>query len=396
MPKNIPDQYVRRQFYLIGLGNRLGDIFAAELNKSNRDSRAILYDMLPEIFDKRPLSKIRARKLEQLADDIAEVRGERLTRFRDQFEAELEKMVAGEFKKNDEIYSSAPVDYEDKEDPVAFWPLILSGAIIDGQTIDEWFDGFKTADKARIQQSISSGVVNGMSEKQIATQLLGTKSQNYRDGDLNISQNSARTLARTITSGTAVLARSEWADSVKKKSQRKTGLSTGLIVGGMDLVEVFSAVLDSYTTWLCASLSGNTYEIGVGPYPPLHYNCRSSRYPIPRVMSAPETLSVVGISFIDNAKRTVGNDEWFDKSKAEKETAVLDQKKAWLKKNFGELPENMEFEQWFSKQPSTFQRDYLGKSRYDAWTNGDLEIGDFVAPSGQRYTIEQLEKKGVL
>ena len=109
MATNLPDDYIRRQFYVIGLGNRLGDEFVNELNKSNRDSRAILFEMLPEIFEKRPLSRIRADMLEDLADEVAVARGERIARFREEFEALLAVLIRGEFRKSNEIYSRIPL-----------------------------------------------------------------------------------------------------------------------------------------------------------------------------------------------------------------------------------------------------------------------------------------------
>ncbi|MCP4712573.1 MAG: hypothetical protein GY869_28440, partial [Planctomycetes bacterium] len=296
MAKNneLPDEYVRRQFYVIGLGNRLGDEFVTELNKSNRDSRGILYDQLPEIYEKRPLSKIRSRLLENLADEIAVGRDEHIDRYRQRFEEELALLIAGEFKKSNQAYADLPDEVapiEEEEDSIPFIPLILTGAAFDGLTMDQWFDGFKESDRDRVYQSISAGVNNGESEKEIVTGLLGTKQQRGKDGALSASQNSARRLSRTVTAGVANTARTTWARSANKKTPKLKKKD------GLDLVEVYSAVLDSRTSFICASLNGNVYEVGIGPIPPLHPNCRSARYPIPRVLANPNKLKVDGMNW---------------------------------------------------------------------------------------------------
>jgi len=394
MANNLPDQYIRRQFYVIGLGNMLGDEFARELNDSDRDSRAILLEMLPEIFDKRPLSRIRADKLERLADEIAEVRGERMIRYRDEFEKMLGVLVRGEYQKSNETFSKLPIDEEEpEEDPTLIIPLLLANGIYSGGTIDEWFESFRAGDRTRIGRAISQGVANNESAEAIATGLFGTKAQKFRDGALVTSQNSARMLARTVTAGVANRARSAWADAYQKTVGAK---KKGQMVSSGKLLEVFSAILDSKTSFLCASLSGNTYAVGTGPYPPLHPNCRSTRYPIPSEMAHPSTLKVNGVDFSKNARRRVGGKAWDSQGVAQHTAEVLTEKKRWLEKNIGTLPESMDFEPWFARQPKSFQRDYLGKNRFARWDSGDLDMGDFVAPSGSRYTIAQLVNKGIL
>jgi hypothetical protein len=268
MPTNLSDEYIRRQFYAIGLGNRFGDVFVDELNSSHRDSRLILFDMLPSIFATRPMTRVRADKLESLADDIAESRGEYIDRFRVQFEEELAVLVRGEVAKSNTAFNAVSESmgrkFEFDEDDDSIAPLVLGYAAFNGLTIDQHFEQFKAADRSRINQTVSASVNNGETERQVAQSLIGTKAQNYKDGALNASNNSARTLARTVTAGVANAARSVWAQKVSSKKN-------------ISLLEVYSAILDSRTSFVCASLSGNVYEVGVGPYPPIHRNCRSSR-----------------------------------------------------------------------------------------------------------------------
>ena len=66
-----------------------------------------------------------------------------------------------------------------------------------------------------------------------------------------------------------------------------TNLSTqtfGLIVTKNQQIfsqhERFVAVVDKNTTDLCEGLDGQIFPVGVGPSPPLHYGCRSGRFPV--------------------------------------------------------------------------------------------------------------------
>ena len=54
--------------------------------------------------------------------------------------------------------------------------------------------------------------------------------------------------------------------------------------------ELYVAVLDNRTTPICRSLHGKVFEIGVGPYPPLHFWCRSLRIALLRGVGPPVFL----------------------------------------------------------------------------------------------------------
>lgn len=395
MAKNLPDSFIRRQFYITGFGNQLGDEFVTELNKSNATTYALLLEMLPEIIGTRPLTRARADRLERLGRLIADERGTYIDRFRRNFEKELDRIVALEFAANTKEFRSIPLyeEIEDDSNYFAFFLLLMANGSYDGQTVDQWFQGFKEGDAQRIKQQAAIGINNGLKPEEIARSIVGTKSQGYADGIVSQSQNSARTLARTVTTGITNQSRKLWSETTGANMRRLSGAEKK---GNPILLEVFSAILDSRTTFLCASLSGNIYPVGQGYFPPLHKNCRSSRYPIPFELAHPDALNIPNFDFSNAAKRRIGREAWDMMNPAQHATEILEQKKSWLRKNVGRLPEEMGFTSWFNDQPVKFQRDYLGPNRYARWKTGDLDIGDFVAPDGAMYTIDQLVSKGIL
>lgn len=108
---------------------------------------------------------------------------------------------------------------------------------------------------------------------------------------------------------------------------------------GSNYTEIYAAIMDYKTTKVCASLNGNEYELGKGPIPPLHINCRSQRLP-----------------------------------KAPDEDI--------------ELPS---FEEWLNSEGSDFQKAYLGPNRYKLWKSGEFTLDKFVSPDLKYYTLEQLK-----
>ena len=395
MPKNLPDSYVRRQFYVNGLGNRLGDEFVNELNKSNSGVYAILLEMLPDIINTRPLTKRRAKMLEDLGEEIAAYRGTYILRFKNDFEEELDRLIKLEFAANKREFEDVPLYQEipEQENQDALALLILGNGIYNGRTIDESFETFSEADAGRIKDQAAFGVTQDMTPEEIGRSIVGTKTQRHKDGIVSTSINSARSMARTITTGVSNAARKAWATTTGAQIRRLRGAGKK---GSPILLEVYSAILDSRTTFLCSSLSGNTYKVGDGPYPPLHPNCRSTRYPIPYELAHPSTLKIPGVDFSKTARRRIGGKAWDAMTPEQHRAEILEQKKRWLRKNVGRLPEDMDFEPWFNEQPVKFQRDYLGPNRYARWESGDLDIGSFIAPDGSRYTIDELVNKGVL
>lgn len=384
---NISDEYIRQQFYIIGLGNWLGDLFVSRLNQSRRSSHAILLEMLPKIWSMRPLSAQRAKYLKDLAREVAESRGEQVTRFRKEFEETLKILTQRIFAKSNELYTKIPLDGEPDENPVAVIPILLGSFLYQGATIDDWFINFKHTDEERIRRGIQAGVVNNRSSKQIMQDLFGSREQQWRDGELNASNNFARSMIRTLVTGLSTAALGMWTTNYSKRFPMR---------------EVYTAILDSRTTFRCASLHGGIYEVGVGPYPPQHMNCRSHRYPIPDVLAFPSRLkadmsaNLAGKDFVTDARRRVGGAQWDKLTFAGKTQAITDEKSRWLLRNVGDTTTELGFGQWFGRQPEAFKKDYLGPTRYAAWKKNDLTIDALVSPQGHRYTIAELEQRGVL
>lgn len=57
----------------------------------------------------------------------------------------------------------------------------------------------------------------------------------------------------------------------------------------------YSAIMDSKTSYICASLDGNVFVAGEQPVPPMHFNCRSILIPITKYESYTPTEEIEGM-----------------------------------------------------------------------------------------------------
>ena len=133
-----------------------------------------------------------------------------------------------------------------------------------GRTLSEWGMDIRTNDWMRISDQIRIGVVQGESSSAIAQGVVGTAKLKGTDGVTQITRRHAETISRTATT------------HFMGVSQNK------IVLLNEDLFdnELFVAVLDGVTTKECRRFNGQHFPLGVGPQPPINWNCRSRRIPV--------------------------------------------------------------------------------------------------------------------
>lgn len=129
--------------------------------------------------------------------------------------------------------------------------------------------------------------------------------------------------------------------------------------------EKYLATLDSSTTILCAGLDGNIYPIGVGPHPPLHYNCRSLRIPV--IDSKYGLDGLVG----DRPYSKYTDDG----------TYVA-----------GPVSADTKYSAWLRTQSNKFQDEFLGPERGDLFRSGKIPLDKFVDHNFKLIKIKDLKK----
>jgi hypothetical protein len=209
---------------------------------------------------------------------------------------------------------------------------------------DEVYD-LETARVTRIEQAIRIGMIEGETNADIIQRIRGSKILNYKDGILQRSRDDVERLVRTSITHITARARDELyqANESVVKAWR------------------FTATLDRRTTVICASLDGQVFDLGNGPMPPRHSNCRSSTTPILK------SWQELGISA---------------KELTESTRASMD----------GQVPESLTYQEWLKKQPQDVVDDVLGKTKGRLFNEGGLTLDRFVDFKGEVYTLAELKK----
>lgn len=121
------------------------------------------------------------------------------------------------------------------------------------------------------------------------------------------------------------------------------------------------SVLDSRTSLVCAGRDGEEYDVGVGPRPPAHYNCRSDTVPVIDPAFRLDELLPGGTRTSRNAD---GEIEFIS-----------------ARKTYGG---------WLKQQPPEVIDEVLGVERSRLFRSGKLSIDKFTDPTGRTYTLKEL------
>ena len=258
---------------------------------------------------------------------------------------------------------------------------IATSRPFEGRTLREWSKHIEREDLRRIGAAIRTGMATGEPGPSIARRIVGTARLRGRDGVTQITRVHADSITRTAVNHIGNAARAE------------------LYRENADLfdLERFVATLDGRTTLVCASNDGETFKVGLGPRPPLHWRCRSLR--IPQIGAGPISLRparpatergllrefAVGKGIKVPSRRSGlprGTKGAYDAFKARR-----------LRELTGRLPARTRYGEWLRGQSREFQDDVLGPTRAKLFRDGRLELDRFVNRNGDQIPIKDLAAK---
>ena len=226
-----------------------------------------------------------------------------------------------------------------------------------GRLLSEWASSIESTAMARIRDAVRMGVVENQTTPQIVKRIVGTKTQGYADGIIEIDRRAAESVVRTAVSHVAGFTRQRFHEA------------------NSDLIKAisWSSTLDLRTTPGCQIRDGLTYTNAAHPAPighsvpwlggpgALHWCCRSSGVPITK------SWKELGIDMADLPAGT---------------RASMD----------GQVASETSYGQWLAKQSAERQDEVLGPARGKLLREGGIGFDKFFNDKGRFYTLGDLER----
>lgn len=251
----------------------------------------------------------------------------------------------------------------------------------EGRVMRDWAKKMASDDLARIGNAIQLGMVAGEDIPSITKRVLGTKALRGADGMTEVTRRQATAIVRT-----AVM-------HISSES------NAALMAANADIAleEYFVATLDSRTTPICKSLDGKRFELGKGPRPPLHWQCRSLRVAAmaDELIGNRPAKPFVERELIEQYARenNLGKITSRDGLPRGTKGAYDKWESKRLRELIGQVPAKTTYQEWLTRQSNAFQDDTLGKTRAKLFRDGGLKLDRFVNSNGDQLTLKQLAGK---
>lgn len=215
------------------------------------------------------VSRSDLREMEELIRDVRNMRAIAWRRIETLLRREFERQAKARPR---ELRSAIREVSDDKITmPTEAAILAILGRKFEGRTLAEWIKTQERNDAQRIATQIRLGRMLREPPERIARRVLGEA----RVVGANGATESARRRLTELVGLAGVF--------VLNAAQREFFV----VNDGIFDRELYVAVLDDRTTNICRSLNGKVFAIGSGPYPPLHFWCRSVRIALLRGVGPP-------------------------------------------------------------------------------------------------------------
>ena len=340
--EEILDANVRHQIYL----QRLSTSKVKEIIKIVEASEREIVQFLLN----KELTEFSQTRLKAILSEVRAINKGLYTYLSDNLKSSLPELAEYEsdFQYN-LIKSSLPIELNLAKPSLDLLKSLVTSKPMQGRFILDELKDLTKQKTVLIEKALRLGLIEGETTPQIIRRIRGTKSLNYKDGVLYRSRSDIERLVRT--SITHITARAR--DS--------------LFQANADVVKgwLFVATLDNRTSKICISLDGTKYDVGKGPMPPRHPNCRSTSSPILK------------------SWKELGLD--LNEIPASKRPFVTE-------KLTGTVPDNVNYQNWLRRQPEGFVEDVLGKTKAKLFTDGKMSADKFFDYSGKELTLKELRK----
>ena len=340
--ERILDRELNHQINVLGFSNRVIRRIIAILNRVDPD----LMSKVIEARERLPQAQFTADRLDHLLDNLRRLNAQAYTEAAAELASELQDLTTAEVEFQVRTLSAEAPIHVAAVAPQEVYAAAMARPF-QGKLLKEWMSNLEEGKAAAIRDAIRIGYIEGETTDQIVRRIRGTRANGYADGLLEITRRNAQAVVRTAVQHTAAFA------------------SEMVYEENADIVKAvkYSAVLDTRTTVLCASRSGNIYPLGKPrPAIPAHIGCRSHYAPITK------SFRELGLDADDFPASTQAN---------------LD----------GQVPADLTYQTWLQKQSVARQNEVLGETKAKLFRDGGLKLDRFVDRQGREYTLDELRQR---
>lgn len=319
----------------------------ALLNRTDAD----LFAQLMAVIERMPPGSFTVQRLDALMQSVQALNAQAYAVLRGELDAELLAYVEYEAGFQYQLFNSAIPAQVQAAFPVGqVIPQQVYAAAMarpfQGKLLSEFTRDIEAARMTRIRDAVRIGFVEGETIDQMVRRIRGTRVNGYADGLLETDRRGAEAIVRTSVNHLSNFTRQVF------------------YAENDDLVSEwqFLATLDGRTTITCASLSGKTFEIGTGPQPPRHINCRSTSVPVIK------TWQELGLTAEEIGPSTQSSMD-------------------------GQVAGDLNYSDWLRGKPAAFQDEVLGVTRGKLFRDGKVSVDRFTNDKGKVYSLDDLRRR---
>lgn len=373
------DAVVRHQIYLLRLSGSVRNEVIKILNKSEKE---IAFKIQDALDNKQGLSPSNLKKLKKLLAEIQQLRANDWSDVSKTWQSQFIELAKAEAQTYATLATIASPVIITPQLPLApMLKAIVLEEFFQGKNLKQWAKNVEQADINRIQDQIRLGLTLNESNQQIAARVIGTAKTKGRDGVTQISRKNAESITRTAINHIGNRVKQEFAKANRDFISK----------------EVYVATLDGRTTAVCRANDGKFFDVGQGPIPPLHFNCRSLRVPVfdgkllGERPSKPVTEKLILKRFAEqNSIQAVSKRADLPRGLKTKYDVFA---RGEISRLVGQVQSDVDYQDWLLKQPIGFQNEVLGVAKAKLFRDGGLTLDKFVNRTGDELTLDQLKKK---
>jgi SPP1 gp7 family putative phage head morphogenesis protein len=342
------DSAVRHRIGLERVSGSIRNSIIELLNESDQDIEERLNFRL-----QRGLSEGAARpqQLQALRNEIQQINRDVMDDANKKLKQRLQKLTVAEADmQRENLERAIPVQMKPSVPDTNTLETLVVTNPFEGNTLSQWSEKVSRDRTSKILNEVRKGIVEGDSNQEIVSRVVGSRQFDYKDGVLNKSRNNVAAITRTAVT--------EFSSTAREMTYQQNQS----VIKAVQWV----STLDSRTTMICSVRDGMTFNVGQGPRPPAHFACRSATAPVTK------SWREMGID----------RDEISPSTRASMN---------------GQVPSTTNFEGWLHQQPNSVRKKVLGSTRTELFNKGNLDLNDFVRnelkKSHELISIDQLRRQ---